>query len=35
MPNTFKRELIHQPEQPLHFQRICKQRLRTPPGLLT
>ena len=38
MPNTVKRESIEQPEQPqppLHFQLICKQRLRTPPGLLT
>ena len=41
MPNTVKRESIEQPEQPqqpqqpLHFQLICKQRLRTQPGLLT
>ena len=38
MPNTVRRELIdlpEQPEQPLHFQTICKQRLRTQPGLLT
>ena len=35
MPNTVRRELIDLPEQPLHFQTICKQRLRTQPGLLT
>ena len=35
MPNTVKHESIEQPEQPLHFQLICKQRLRTQPGLLT
>ena len=35
MPNNVKRELSHQPEQPLHFQPICTQRLRTQPGLLT
>lgn len=38
MPDTVQRESIdrpERPEQPLHFQLICKQRLRTQPGLLT
>ena len=44
MPNTVKRELIdlpkqfvqpEQPEPPLQFQMVCKQPLRTQPGLLT
>jgi len=38
MPDTVQRESIDRPERPerpeqtLHFQLICKQRLRTPPG---
>ena len=41
MPDTVQRESIDRPERPerpeqtLHFQLICKQRLRTQPGLLT